>query len=446
MSIVKKLFIWIAILIPPIAFYVLVVRSLTGLPVADDYDSVLQFLLLWKKGSGISHVIQIVTYQHNEYRLMFENAVVGVQYAILGHTNFKELAILGDLFVIPLFVLLYLIWRECDRPRGYTLLVFVPVSWILFQLQYASTLNNATALQTIPVIVFALLTCFLATKTSRIAFLGTLLSLLLCIASSGNGLLMILVGVIFYLQRREYKRFVTWCAVSTIAFLIYYHGYDFTISGSQAPVNNNVVSLFKHISLSYGAAFLGSIAARTTPLPAILLCTALVGVFIFATRDQLFARRPALYYSSLFFFVTGLAVSGLRSSLGLKTALASRYRINSAVLLILLYLYLADKFYGIRVRPLILRASAFVAGVLLLVFTSESDRVGGKFIYTERHKLDVAMLRYERHEPRPTISASSPNDLTANNEKRGYYEPKEPILSESIREGIYKLPELPTGN
>ena len=301
MSIVKKLFIWIAILIPPIAFYVLVVRSLTGLPVADDYDSVLQFLLLWKKGSGISHVIQIVTYQHNEYRLMFENAVVGVQYAILGHTNFKELAILGDLFVIPLFVLLYLIWRECDRPRGYTLLVFVPVSWILFQLQYASTLNNATALQTIPVIVFALLTCFLATKTSRIAFLGTLLSLLLCIASSGNGLLMILVGVIFYLQRREYKRFVTWCAVSTIAFLIYYHGYDFTISGSQAPVNNNVVSLFKHISLSYGAAFLGSIAARTTPLPAILLCTALVGVFIFATRDQLFARRPALYYSSLFF-------------------------------------------------------------------------------------------------------------------------------------------------
>jgi hypothetical protein len=107
---------------------------------------------------------------------------------------------------------------------------------------------------------------------------------------------------------------------------------------------------------------------------------------------------------------------------------------------------LADKFYGIRVRPLILRAGACIVGVLLLGFNYESDRGGEKLILTGQHKLEVAMLRWERHEPRPPISASSADDFTAENEIKGFYEPNEPILSESIREGIYKLPKLSTGN
>jgi hypothetical protein len=434
-------------MIPPLTFYVLLARSLTGLPIMDDYDLPLGFLLQWKKESGIKHILEVLTYQHNEYRLIFENAIFGLQYVILGHTNLKALSIFGDLFVIPLFGILYLIWRDCGRPRDYTLLAFVPVSWILFQLQYASALSTAmTPLQHIPVIVFALLTCFLATKASRMAFLGTLLSLLLCIASSANGLFMILIGIAIYLQRRQYKRLVTWCILSAASWLVYFHGYNITVSMPIAHADNNIVSLLQHLSLVYAAAFLGSIATIANPLPAILFCLVLVGVFIFATRDRLFVRRPALYYSSLFFFVTGLAVSGLRSSHGLATALGSRYRINSTVLLILLYLYLADKFYGIRVRPLILRAGACIVGVLLLGFNYESDRGGEKLILTGQHKLEVAMLRWERHEPRPPISASSADDFTAENEIKGFYEPNEPILSESIREGIYKLPKLSTGN
>jgi hypothetical protein len=53
---------------------------------------------------------------------MFENAVIGIQYSILGHTNLKALSILGDLLIIPLFAVLYLMWRGSGGSQDYTLL------------------------------------------------------------------------------------------------------------------------------------------------------------------------------------------------------------------------------------------------------------------------------------------------------------------------------------
>lgn len=443
----KKIAFWIAILLPPFTFYLFLTRSLIGLPVTDDYHSPLAFLLRWKKESGIQHLVQIVTFQHTDYRLMFENAVIGIQYSLLGHTNLKALTILGDSLIIPLFVLLYLMWRECARPREYTLLAFAPVSWILFQLQYASALDCVTVpLQIIPVILFALLTCYLAPKAGIAFFLGTLFSLLLCIASSGNGLFMIPIGMLIYLQRKEYRKLAAWCFLSAVACLIYFHGYDFTIEASHTHVNNMMLSLLEHISLGYGATFLGSIAAVTNPLPAILFAILLTAVFILATHDRFFSRNPALYYSSLFFFVTGLAVSGIRSNFGLVTALGSRYRINSTVLVVLLYLYLADRFYGIRIQPILLRTGTFLLSALLISFNFFSDRAGEKLIMSMQQKVETAILRWQRHEPRPPVGAGSPDDFAAQNGEKGFYEPDEFILSESIRDGIYQLPILPSDN
>jgi hypothetical protein len=449
MSALKRISIWIAIVIPPFSFYVLLARSINSFPIGqDDYGAVLNFLLQWKTESGIKHIVQILTFQHNEYRCIFANAIIGIQFAILGHTDLMALKILGDLFVIPLFGVLYLIWRDCGRPRDYTLVAFVPVSWILFQLQYEGTLNyTISGLQCVPVILFALLTCFLATKASNAAFLGATLSLLLCIASYGDGLFLIPVGGLIYLQRREFRRLVAWCCCSAVACLVYFLGYNFlTVEAVRAHSNNDILSILQHLSLVFALAFLGNIAAILNPVPAVLFGMVLLGVFIFATWDRLFSRHPALYYSALFFLVTAVAVSGLRSPKGLEWSLNSPYRINSTVLSILLYLYLADKAYAVRVRPLILKVGGCIFGVLLLGFNFASDRGGQKVLLLKKQRVEAGILRWERHEPGPPMIASTPDDLTAGRENGASFQPPEPILSESIREGIYKLPELPVGN
>ncbi|MDR3410847.1 MAG: hypothetical protein P4L87_07895 [Formivibrio sp.] len=446
MPALKRAFLWIALVIPPLSFYTLLAKSLPTLPFADDYIGILNYLLQWKKASGLGHLNLILTYQHYDYRCMFRNAIIGTQYSIIGHTDIHSLSILGDLFVIPIFGVVYLIWRECDRPREYTLLAFVPVSWILFQLQYEGTLNFPTPeFQILPVTLFVLLTCFLASKSSTPAFWGAIVGLLFCIASNGNGLFMTIVGAIIYLQRKEFKRLAAWCGCCLVACLVYFHGYDFTVGQARTHSSNNVLSIFQHLSPAYALAFLGDIAAVSNPFPAMLFGIVLLCVFIFATRDRLFERRPALYYSALFFFITAAAVSGHRSDLGLVTALHSAYRINSTVLLILLYLYLVDRFYGARVRLVFLRVGAGLFALLLVGFNIASDRGGEKVIITKRHKVEIAMLRWQRHEPRPPISLSA-DDLTAENEERGSFEPIEPNLSDAIREGILILPKLPIGD
>jgi hypothetical protein len=449
MSIVKKTFLWGAMLFPPVIFYAFLARSLTNLPFADDYDTVLHFLLQWRKEGWIKHLVQVMTFQHNDYRCMFENGIVGIQYGLLGHTNLKVLSIVGNLLVIPIFGVLYLIWRECGRPRDYTLLAFVPVSWILFQLQYEGTLNFATSgLQCIPVVLFALLTCFFATKTTTTAFVGALLSFLLCVASYANGLFLVPIGALIYLQRREYRKLTVWCCVSALACLVYFHKYDFAVEASNVRMNNNVLGIVQHLSPVYAAAFLGSVAAIRNPLPAILLTVVLVGVFIFATRDRLFSRRPALYYSCMFFLITGVAVSGLRSGFGLVQALDSRYRINSTVLVILLYLYLADRFYGVRVQRVVLKASVCIVVVLLLGFNLASNYVGGKFLLARRNAIEAEMVRWEQHDSHYQSSPSFLTNYTVENERfkshlsDGLYAPIEPFLSDSIHEGIYALPNL----
>ena len=375
---------------------------------------------------------------------MFENAIVAMQYVLLGHTNLEVLAIIGDLFVLLIFAVLNLIWGTYSLPRNYRFLAFIPVSWILFQLQYESTLNFATSgLQCFPVIFFALLTFLLATRTSATAFAGALLSFLFAVASYANGLFLIPIGAVFFLQRKEYRRLSIWCCVGAIATLVYFHGYNFAVEMPNTHSDNIVSSILHHLSLPYAAAFLGSIAAIRDPLPAILLGILLTAVILFATYDRLFTRNPALYYSSPFIFVTGLAVSGLRSNFGLASALGSRYRINSTVLLLLTYLYLAERLSEIKMRPQLFRAGVGIAGVLLATFTFVSDRAGERLLLVKRQALEVEMLRWERHEPRHLVGNAFPGDFTSVNEENGLFDPIEPFISDSIREGIYIPPDLP---
>jgi hypothetical protein len=186
---------------------------------------------------------------------------------------------------------------------------------------------------------------------------------------------------------------------------------------------------------------LGSIATVRNVIPAVVLGFAFVVLFGFATRDKLFNRNAPVYYAMLFFLVTAIMVSGIRSQFGLFSSLGSRYRINSALMVILAYFYLLDKL------PKLERPGATIGlciGVpALAAFTFISDAGGYKLLLIRRAKLEAAMYRWEYHLPRPPLEHTNLSDMmnmTANDAK-GYYEPVEPALSNAINAGIYRLPQ-----
>jgi hypothetical protein len=441
---IKQLAWWIVIILPPVCFYYLLMESVSSIPFLDDYNSILSFLLHWKEDHGFQHVVRILFWQHNEYRLMFENAIVSAQYAMRGHTDIKALCILGDLFVLPIFGALLLIWKTGQASGTSTAIVFAPASYLLFQLQYYSAVNDATtSLQYLPVILFALLSCYLITRKDALSFSGALCCLALSIASSGNGFFLLPIGCIMFIQNKGYERLIVWLATGAAMSLIYFsHGYNFhkTEGGTRG-----LLSGFAHFSPTFAAAFLGSTGTTSRPVPAIALGILLLVVFVIATKDRLFASNPALYYSMLFFIVTAMAVSGLRSDYGagVPTALGSRYRIFSVTMVILTYFYLAGKYRDIQWNRAFARAIPVALWITLLGFTIASDWAGEKQLLMKRQRLEFALMRWYRHEPPLPMTSEGADDYTARMASLGFFEPIEPTLSSSIHEGIYRLPQLP---
>ena len=432
------------IVAPPVIFYSLLFRSLSVFPFFDDYNSVLEFLLRWKQESGLGHIVEILTFQHNEYRLIFENAVFATQYTLAGQTNLKFLSVLGDFFVVPLFLVLCLIWSQGTLPKSRGLMSLVPISWLLFQLQYAGTMNwSMASLQNIPALLFVFLSIYLISTEGRIwRFAVSLLCVGLSVASSGSGLFLIPVGGVILFQQRKVKRLWIWLVVGALVCSAYFYKYNF--ASSRTHSDHNVLSSINHLSLPYAAAFLGASAAtERTPLTAVALGIALVVLFVLATHDKMYRRNPSLYYSALFLILAAVGVSGLRSESGLATSIASRYRINSALMLILMYLYLAQKLEHVLFNKTVSKALLSLCWVTLVAFTLISDVAGYKSLLARRAKLDAAMLSWQRNGHRVDQSRKSPNSIPRTFKDNSYYfEPIEPDLTEAIDAGIYPMPKV----
>ncbi len=426
------------ILCPIVIFYFLLSQTLTGLPFNDDYNAVLRFLIKWHGASGWPRLALIWTHQHNEYRLAFQNTLYALQYSLLGQVVMKPLTTLGNLLVLPLFGLLWLLWRDYRLPLRYALPAFIPAAWILFQLQYASTLNCVMApLQNVAVLVFTLAVFRFGTQPSRGSFAASLVSIVLAVASSGGGLFVGPVLCLFYLQRRAWTRLFIAAALSVLLGFLYMHGKPIH---EHDPHQGDLASFLHQISLPYGAAFLGSVAAGSNPVPAIAFAILLFGIFIWETRERLDRLNPGVYYTTLFFFIQGLAVSCLRAPRGLVSALGSRYRINSAVLTILIYFYLAERVKLDRLGRPFKVATLALAGVVLVAFNFASDRAGNALLAQRRFKVQAGILAWKA-DPSPFFSdPANSTTLSEEERRREMYNPVEPTLSEALRQGIYTLP------
>jgi hypothetical protein len=142
--------------LPAVIFYSILLRHLSPLPYLDDYG-LLHFLneISELRGAAAKGLCFLAA-QHNEYKIFFENAVAWLQLQSFGHVDFRVLSAIGDGFVLLLGVLLWKMFLPGHKDLGARLTYFIPIAWLLFQLEYCETLNWATALQNVAVPFFAL--------------------------------------------------------------------------------------------------------------------------------------------------------------------------------------------------------------------------------------------------------------------------------------------------
>jgi hypothetical protein len=328
----KKIGYLSAIVAPILCFYGILGHYLINIPLGDDYETVLPFMARISTMGWPQRLGYIFQFQHNEYKLIFENAVFAGQYAVLGRPNFIVLCLLGNLLVLALFFgVWYCLMPKLDLEQK--LMAAVPIAFVLFQLRYAETLNcSMAALQNISVLVFSI---FCVACLTRGRDWAACLLFALSIASSGNGFILLPIGIWLMVRRRSWGHLAAWIAVFAAMAAIYFFHY-----ARYSPNNSPVTSerMIQHLNPIYTLSFMGSLIGLQWVISA-AVGAALLFVFFLMVRKRYDRVNPAVFYFALFVVLTAIAVSSIRSDLGLSQSFTGRYRIYSVLLMICSYIF-----------------------------------------------------------------------------------------------------------
>ena len=422
---------------------------IVNLPFKDDYD-ILSFLLHQRTLPSLpARTVYAVTVQHNEYKLILENLLITIQFIWLGHISFSTLCVIGDSAVALLAIVLWKMFLPDCQDLALRLSLFIPVSWLLFQLSYAETLNwTLASIQNLFVPVFALSSFALLARNTRRTFAASLIFLVLAIMASGNGFIAVFVGALLLLSSRRWLHLAVWLGTAACMVLLYAYHYD--VLSSQSGHGRSIFATFLHLNFLYVLSFLGSLGAFIHVVPAIpalagsvALGSLLLAFFLFESRRKHLTAYPAVILAVLFILFTGVGVAGLRSELGSTQSLAVRYRIYSSLALALAWFIVSEKYLQHSRRPL-WRNHLYLVGVTFAVLLSLMfDRSGLHYFRLRNAMLIDGMSLYEHPDARrpldgplilndPHFAISS---IQENQEDRR-------ILRSSAEAGIYQPPSF----
>ena len=430
--------------LPPILFYTITFRNLLNIPFFDDYDALLDFLNHFVYLHGIhAQASYFLAAQHNEYKLFFGNAIALLDLILSGHIDFRVLSVIGDGFIFLLAILLWKMFLPGRKDLATRLALFIPVSWLLFQLQYWETLNWPMAtLQNVPILFFSFATIYLLNKGSRPAFWAALVSFVVAVATSGNGFILIPVALLILFLNRYYLRIVIWLVAAAACIAAYAYHYD--VNSSQVQQHHSILSTFHPLAPAYVVVFIGSAASYPFKPLSLVLGSLICILFILIARRGYIRRNPLVSYCVLFLLLTAIGVAGLRSDFGLAQAVSSRYTVYSALFLILAWFAIVEEFLEHSKAPLLRNGLFLGAVVLTVLFSAFMDQFGSSGLGDRHDGMVQAMAAFEHPKtpettiwPAPLLALPHPVGPTNTFNQR-----IRPILNESIKLGVYRPPPL----
>lgn len=440
----KKLMVAALVALPAIIFFSILSLEVVNLPDADDYYSVLEFMNHMSGVHGFTaKFFYCAVAQYAEYKLVVEHAIVWLQVALLGHVDFRVLSVIGDAFVLLLMLVLWKMFLPGRADTTTRLMLFVPVSWVVFQLQYVELLDfPMVSLANVPVLVFSLGAMFLLTRNTRATYLAALCCLILAIASFGNGFVLVPVGVLILMVNRRYLWIAGWMAVSSGCVVAYACRY--TVQPVQGLAHSSILS-FVLGRVLYIFTFLGSAAAF--PLRngyvgfGVLLCPMVgLGLYIFffaVARRGYFRRNPLIGYCFLFLFITAVVVACGRTDNGLLSAYSSRYGIYSTLLFVFAWFAFAEE-YVLPQTSTKLRISPAEAATLAILFSLAMDVMGWRYMVDRNRELADGIAAFER-----STSVGPVLPLPGDHPwRKGLIKDAPAILEKSEELGIYEPPKL----
>ena len=271
------------IALPLLVHVWMVYRFTTNMPYLDDFTFIVDSINLKTAHLTAGQLLKTIFYPHGEHVIAFARLTAMIDYLLEGELNFRTLFFVGNATLLGTAWLLY----RMARRGGLAVWQTLPIFYLLFQPQYyENTMTWAIcALQHIPALFFAFGTFYLLAQSSGRSFLFSLPLAFLGTFSNGNGLAVLVVGLVITALRRQPKQVIIWLLFSALCGWLYYYLSQFS---AAAPVSGNiahplrVLGGFFLMSGSMGLLFTRSLAGLSmlgialTALWAIVISTTLI--------------------------------------------------------------------------------------------------------------------------------------------------------------------------
>jgi hypothetical protein len=423
-------------LLPIAAFYLILFREMRNVPIIDDYPSILTFVVAFRLAPTWGQkLLLLITTQFHEYKLIFMNAVVALQVICLGHVNFSFFIVCGNLLVLGV---LWLLWKhsftaETDLARR--VMLFVPVCFLLFQLNWTENLDWAICdLQTVPVLFFTLASLHLLLKPERRSFQWACLCALLGCFSSANAFLFAPIGFFLLLEKRRWKEIAAWITTFCVALALYLYKYTLIVRSDHGT---NVSLLDKFL---FYLSFLGGAVENMHRFPikggAIGIGLILLTAFCYSWRSGFRKANPFFFYMALWCLISGAMVAQERSGIGIILSLLSRYKVYCDFMLIYCYIYAVHRFDIVSLSPRRKRTFYYSALAAVIILAIVSDAAGYKFLANRQQRVELGLNEYTA-DPLKNVPMISENDQPIPQQ-----EPEDDriLLNQAIALGVYKLP------
>ncbi|MBA4387639.1 MAG: hypothetical protein C0404_06635 [Verrucomicrobia bacterium] len=414
----------VALLVPALAYFAVVMHFAVDVPYWDDYDTVLAYANR-PAGERMQHLFS----QHHEHRLVLNRLLCEAARLVEGKINFAHLILLGNAMLVILFCL---IWTSTEAFRRAPWMI-VPAGFLLFQVQAWENIFWVTSvLQNNGVLLFAfgafvvwrgggwwrrILAALLAACAAFTNGNGFLVAVMLAAAETVRTISDRDCGATAGLVRRWGGFFfVTLACAGVLAG--YFWSYEIPAYHPSIPL----ALLNPHILAAHYLALLGSYMIWMPLAIAVGAGTVIFAGFLLKRRY--YSLNPAVFWMLAFLLASLAVVSVCRSGFGMDQALSSRYKVYTVMIMVCMYVASLDlNLFGIA-RSRYLAAVAATAGIVFSVMSyaftmDEVSRHRQRLVSgIEQWRVDGTGLTYRN------------NDLAS------------PILRKAIDTGAYSMPRF----
>jgi hypothetical protein len=411
----SKLAAGVLILLPPVLGYLYVYLFGVNVVYGDEWRIVTLFEKLASGELKAAHLWA----QLNAHRIFVPRVLILLLGTFTKWNTVAEMYVTQTLLLVTLLVL-FVAFDGSIRSR-HRLLLFAPVSFLVFSLRQAEVMLLGLLVQFALVLAFAVLAFYFLQALrgenpwSKLAFPAALASATLATLSSAQGLLVWPVGFV-QLLIGEPRRRTKWLLVGTWGFLgvaewvVYFVGYHVPAHSAPHPSYNLVAGplYFPRFFFTEMGSALSWWQEPAFVIGLLLLVLVGAGTFLVVREGRL--TEYSFWLSLLLFsFLVLLAVTVGLAQRGIDQALVSRYTLYSILGVVGLYATLAKLSLEIRSR-----LTALLFGTLLFVIavcTPLAYEVGIKAgIFTEATMERAAsILATYESQPDSQLTSLNPN-------------------------------------